>query len=110
MAQAYKILAQSGPVPITNTDLYTVPAGTQTVISTLTAVNRSSSVTTSYRIAIVPSGQTLGNQHYIAYDVPLSPLDSTAITVGITLGAGDKILCYVSAENITFNVFGVQFS
>ena len=110
MAQVYKILAQSGPVATTNTDLYTVPAGTQTVVSTLTAVNRSSSVTTSYRLAVVPSGETLEDKHYIAYDAPLSPLDSATISVGITLGAGDKIICYVSAENITFNVFGVQFS
>jgi hypothetical protein len=110
MAQTYKILAQSGPVATTNTDLYTVPASTQTVISTLTAVNRSSSVTTSYRLAIVPAGGTLGNEHYIAFDAPLSPLDSATISVGITLGAGDKIICYVSAENVTFSVFGVQFS
>lgn len=110
MDQAYKILGQSGPVATTNTDLYTVPASTETVISTLTAVNRSSSVTTSYRLAVVPSGESLGNQHYIAYDAPLSPLDSATISIGITLQAGDKIICYVSAENITFNVFGVQFS
>ena len=110
MAQLYRILAQSGPVANTNTDLYTVPAGTETVISTITVVNRSSSVTTSYRLAVVPSGQTLGNQHYIAFDAPLSPFDSATISVGITVGAGDKIICFVSAENVTFNVFGVQFS
>ena len=110
MAEAYKVLAQAAPIATTNADLYTVPAGRETVVSTLTIANRSSSVTPTYRIAIVPSGGTLGNQHYIAYDIPLGPLDSAPIAIGITLRAGDKIIVYVSAENLSFSVFGVEFS
>ncbi len=110
MAEAYKVLAQAAPIATTDTELYTVPAGRETVVSTLMIANRSSSVTTTYRIAIVPSGGTLGNQHYMAYNIPVEPLDSATIAIGITLRAGDKIIVYVSAENLSFSVFGVEFS
>jgi hypothetical protein len=110
VAQDYKVLAQSNPSATTDTDLYTVPANTETVISSLTIANRSSSVTTTYRVAIVTAGESLGNKHYIAYDVPVDPSDSATLSIGITLSAGDKIVVYASAQNLSFSAFGVEFS
>jgi len=41
MATTYKVLAQSAPSATTNTDIYTVGASKQTIISTITVCNRS---------------------------------------------------------------------
>jgi hypothetical protein len=63
MATTYKVLAQSAPLATTNTDVYTVGATKQTIISTVTICNRSASAAT-YRIAVRPDGDTLANEHY----------------------------------------------
>jgi len=41
MANAYKVLAQSNPAATTNTDIYTVPSATETVISSIIIANQS---------------------------------------------------------------------
>lgn len=51
MPTAYKVLGQSAPAATTNTDAYTVPAATQTVVSTITVCNRAATGGT-YRIAV----------------------------------------------------------
>ena len=109
MAYTYKVLAQSAPSATTNTDIYTVGAGKQAIVSTITVANRSASAR-SYRIAIRPSGATLANQHYVAYDVTLAPSDTTALTLGITLTATDVITVYASTADLSFNVFGSEIS
>lgn len=107
MPNAYKVLAQSAPSATTNTTLYTVPASTQTVISTMTIANRASSQG-SYRIAVRPAAATLANQHYIAFDVPIQANDTTALTLGITLNATDVITIYASSADFSFGLFGSE--
>jgi len=107
MANTYKVLAQSAPSATTNTTLYTVPADTQTVISTMIICNRAASQGT-YRIAVRPAGASLANQHYIAYDVPIQASDSTALTLGITLNATDIITVYASSADFSFSIFGSE--
>jgi len=109
MATVYKVLGQSAPAETTNTDIYTVPADTSAVLSTLVVANRSST-TVSYRIAIRPAGETIANKHYIAYDVSVGGADSTTLTLGITLAATDKITVYASTANLTFSVFGSEIT
>lgn len=109
MAYSYKVLAQSAPSATTNTDVYTVGAGKQAIVSTITVANRSATART-YRIAIRPAGVTLANQHYIAYDVTLAPSDTTALTLGITLTATDVVTIYASSTDLSFNVFGSEIS
>ena len=110
MDQDYKVLAQFPPDATTLTALYTVPAETQAVISTIVIANRSNSVVSSYRIAIVPFGEELTTEHYIAYNVPIPASDSATLTLGLTMGAGDVLSVYTSTANLTFNIFGVEFS
>ena len=107
MPNAYKVLAQSAPAATTNVSLYTVPAATQTVISTMTIANRAASQGT-YRIAIRPAAATLANQHYIAFDVPIQASDTTALTLGITLNATDVITIYASSADFSFGLFGSE--
>ena len=109
MAKTYKVLGQSSPSATTNTDIYTVPSSTQTVISTIVVCNRSNSAS-SYRIAVRPNGSTIANSHYIAYDVVVPANDSTALTMGITIDATDVITVYSSNTNLTFNLFGSEIS
>jgi hypothetical protein len=109
MAYIYKVLAQSAPSATTNTDIYTVGAGKQAIVSTITVANRSSTART-YRIAIRPAGATLANQHYIAYDIYLSANDTTALTLGITLTATDVVTVYASTSDLSFGIFGSEIS
>jgi hypothetical protein len=109
MAYTYKVLAQSAPSATTNTDIYTVGAGKQAIVSTVTVANRSASAR-SYRIAIRPAGATLANEHYIAYDVSLAANDTTALTLGITLTATDVVTVYASTTDLSFGIFGSEIS
>jgi hypothetical protein len=101
----YKVIAQNAPAATTSTDMYTVPAATQIVISTLVIANRAAS-TATYRIAIRPAGASLANHHYIAYDVTVGASDSTTLTLGLTLGATDVVTVYASTANLSFSIFG----
>ena len=109
MATTYKVLGQSAPSAATETDVYTVPAATTAVLSTVVVANRSASAVT-YRIAVRPDGATLANQHYIAYDVSVGASDSTTITLGITMDAGDVLTVYASTGDLSFNVFGSEIA
>ena len=109
MAIAYKVLGQSAPSATTNTDIYTVGAGKQAIVSTMTIANRAASAA-SYRIAVRPAGNTLANEHYLAYDVAIAANDTTALTLGITLATTDVVTVYASTANFSFNVFGSEIS
>lgn len=107
MATTYKILGQITGSSATSS-LYTAPAATQTVVSSLVVTNRSSTNSTFW-IAALPSGSTLDLQHYLAFNVPISGSDSTALTLGITLGAEDQIQVSGMATG-SFTLFGSQIS
>lgn len=110
MATNYKVLGQAALTAQTMTDVYTVPAATQTIVSTVVIANRDSSSNT-YRVAVVPDGDTLGNEHYISYNVPITGADSTTITIGLTLGAGDVISVYGGASSsLSVSIFGSEIS
>jgi glucose-6-phosphate dehydrogenase assembly protein OpcA len=109
MATNYKVLGQSAPSATTATSLYTVPAATEAVASTVFVCNRGSSATT-YRIAIRPAGASLANQHYIAYDATISANDAVAITVGMTIEATDVVTIYAGNGDLSFNLFGSEIA
>lgn len=110
MPTTYKVLGQSAPSATTATTLYTVPSSTQTVVSTIVVCNRSTTTAATYRIAIRPDGATLANSHYVAYDVTVGAADSTALTLGLTLGDTDIITVYASTADLTFSAFGSEIS
>ena len=107
MATRYKVLGQVAPSATTATNLYTVPSLKEAVISTLVVANRGESAA-SFRIMIRPAGESLANKHYIAYDVAVGLLDSTTLTLGITLTATDVLEVYASSANLTFSAFGSE--
>jgi glucose-6-phosphate dehydrogenase assembly protein OpcA len=109
MPTVYKVLGQSAPSATTATTLYTVPAATDAVVSSIVIANRNSSSAT-FRIAVRPAGAALANQHYIAYDVTVGASDSTVLTLGLTLDATDVITVYASTANLSFSAFGSEIS
>jgi uncharacterized membrane protein len=109
MAITYKVLAQSAPSATTNTDIYTVGAGKQTVISTIAVCNRGAS-TATYRIAIRVAGATIANEDYITYDANVPANDTISLTLGVTLAATDVITVYASNADLSFNLFGTEIA
>lgn len=109
MATTYKVLGQSNPAATTATTLYTVPAATQAVVSTIVIANLTATAAT-FRIAIRVAGATLANSQYIAYDITVGASDSTALTLGVTLNATDIITVYGSTANLTFTAFGSEIA
>jgi glucose-6-phosphate dehydrogenase assembly protein OpcA len=109
MPTVYKVLGQSNPASNTATTLYTAPASTATVVSTISVANLTGTAAT-FRIAVRPAGATLANQHYLAYDVTVGASDSTTITCGFTLATTDVITVYASTANLAFSAFGSEIS
>ncbi len=90
--------------------LYTVPAGKETIISSIYVTNHDSTART-YDLAIVPSGQTLSLKHHIRWDMPVGASDFDIIDAKITLSAGDKIYIFPSTvDKVGFTAFGVEKS
>jgi glucose-6-phosphate dehydrogenase assembly protein OpcA len=109
MPTVYKVLGQNAPSATSDTNLYTVPAATSAVVSTIVVANRAAASAT-YRIAIRPAGATLANQHYLAFDVTVGASDSTTLTLGITLAATDVVTIYASSANLSFSIFGSEIT
>lgn len=88
-------------------DLYTVPANSSTVVSTISVTNSSTSNTT-YRLVVLPTGDTRDIKHHFVFDVPITAKESHYYTNGITMPSSSKI--QVSSDNtgVIFNAFGSE--
>ena len=109
MASVRKVLGQVAPVASTATTLYTVPASTSAVVSTLTVANRGPSAGV-FRVAVRPDGAALANQHYIYYGISCPAADAFASTLGLTLDAGDVVTVWASNDQLSFSLFGEETS
>jgi glucose-6-phosphate dehydrogenase assembly protein OpcA len=109
MPTTYKVLGQVNPSATTATTLYTVPASTQTIVSTISVCNQASTAAT-YRIAVRVAGSALSAEEYIVYGATVAGSDSTFITVGVTLGATDVLTVYSSSATLSFNAFGSEIA
>ena len=108
MPNVYKVLGQSAPSATTNTDLYTVPASTSSVCSTLSICNRGSA--TTFRVAVRPTGSAINNQHYIVYDSYINANDSVFLTIGLALATTDVVTVYAGTANLSFTLSGTEIS
>lgn len=109
MPTNYKVLGQSNPAATTATTLYTVPAATQAVVSTI-AIANTGATSATFRIAIRIAGAALATSQYIAFDTPVTANNSTMLTLGISLGATDVVTVYSSNTNLVFSAFGTEIS
>lgn len=109
MAIGYKVLGQSNPSATTLTDLYTVPASTQGVGSSIVVANRSSTAT-SFRVAVRPAGAAISNEQYIYYDIAIGGNDTFIATIGITLDETDVVSVYATDATLSFNLYGSEIT
>ena len=105
----YKILGQSAPAATTETALYTVPAATETIISSIVVCNRGASAGT-YRIYVAANGTAAANNQYLVYDATIQAKETVALTLGVTLDATDVLRVYASTADMSFNAFGSELA
>lgn len=109
MATSYKVLGQSVPTANTLTTVYTVPAATEAVVSTIAVCNLGPAPTT-YRIAILTDGGSVADADYIVYDASIAPQDTMTFTLGLTLNAADLIKTESFSGLVSFNIFGSEIA
>lgn len=109
MTDTPKSLGQVNPSATTLTDLYTVPAATSTVVSTISVCNRSATATT-FRLSHAPAGAADALTHYYAYDAPIGGNDTVWFTGGLSLATTDKLRVYATLATLTIIAWGVEIS
>ena len=109
MATTYKVLGQLEPAATTETTLYTVPASTEAVCSTLSVCNKAAAAG-SFRIRIKVNDAADDDKQFVAYDAPIAAKDTLLLTFGATLSAGDVVRAYGSSADITFQLFGSEIA
>jgi len=107
VAITIKVLGQSAPGAASLTTLYTVPASTSTVCSSIVVCNRSATAT-SFRVAVRPAGAAISNEMYLYYDVTLAGNDTFIATIGITLATTDIVSVYATLATLSFNLYGQE--
>lgn len=112
----YKILGQvqigGATFGNTTTNVYVVPASTQTVVSTIAVTNQSANNVTLDFFARINT-QALGNQHYLVRSFNLTAADTLLLEPNITMNASSILAANVlganaNTSNVTVNVFGVE--
>ena len=109
MAETIKILAQAD-IGAALADLYTVPASTSAVISSIVIANRSGS-TRTFTLKAAPGGAADSTAHTLYAAVPLSKNNTFVATIGMTLAATDKLRITADAAGaLSVTVFGTEYT
>lgn len=106
----YKVLGQQHPAGTTETNLYTVPASTDTIVSTLSITNVTGS-SANARVWVRVAGAATAHVNALLWDVPIAANSVAAFTIGLTLDVGDIVTVRSSTGNtLTFQLFGSEIS
>ena len=118
MPQTYRCIAQIVPSASTSTDLYTVPASTSVIVSTLVVCNQTTSNTT-FRVSLrsgtaaagagtsnVGSTGTPSTSAYIFYDTTVYANSTVAVTLGITATDAEVFTVYTPGNPVSFQLYG----
>jgi hypothetical protein len=108
MPTTYKILGQLAPAS-TSGDLYTVPALTQTVVSTINVVNTGTTDST-VSIAVRKDGAAIATNQYIVSGLILNAKVTLAYTSGLTIDAADVITVSSTNNDCAFSAFGTEIA
>lgn len=107
---AYKILGQANLSTTNNTDIYTVPAGSQAVVSTLDITSTELNFTDTTIYVRKNNGGTVAaasRSNALVWEFPVEAYNVIPLTIGITLAEGDVITAKASnANSITIHVYG----
>ena len=108
MPTTYKVLGQSAPANTSETTLYTVPALTQAVISTLVIANLTATAANA-TVSICVNGAATANANTILKTVSIAASSTATFTLGITMGAADVVRVTSGTSNaLSFQAFGSE--
>ena len=86
--------------------LYTVPADKSAVVSTLVITNLGNA--TTYRVAVIPSGDTLSQENWVFFDTAIGAKSTQTITIGMTLATGDVVKVSADSGYTSATLFGSE--
>lgn len=112
MPNTYKRLGAINPSANTQTNVYVIPAATQSVISTITICNQSS-VNASYSLAYMNSSEfssPAGAATFLVRGATVPAADTIILTIGLTGNAGAILAANTSNANISFAAFGTEIT
>lgn len=114
MPLSYKILGQVNPTTAgANVELYKVPAGAETVVSSINICNRGASGS-SFKVSVRQANAAIAPSQYLAYDTIVNGGDTIILNMGVTLGnvgvTGDTIYVSANTSNLSFNLFGSEIT
>lgn len=110
MTTAYKYSQVQGTADTgTFATLYTTPAATEAVISSLVITNQSSSAIT-VRIGMDETAGTPSASEFLVYDAAIAGNDTVALTLGVTMAAGRFVRVSSSADTCNFTAFLSEIS
>lgn len=106
MPETLKQLGQAKPGAATDADLYTVPASTQTVISSIVVCNTGAATTFRLHSCANAAAAAVGNA--IAYDTPIGANETIVFTIGLTIDAADVVRCRSLSGSVAFTASGSE--
>lgn len=110
MAIAYKPSQVQGTASVsTYATLYTVPASTEAIVSSIVICNTAASPAT-YRIGLDETEGTPSASEWLVYDATVPANDTIALTLGVSLDSGRYIRVSSSANTVTFSAFVSEIS
>jgi hypothetical protein len=109
MTTVRKILGQTQTGAGTDATLYTVPALTDTVISSIT-ICETNGVAGTFKICPKTATATTTAATAIAWNQPIGANQTIVLVIGITLAAANLLVVQGSTANITFSAFGQENS
>lgn len=111
MPTAYKNAQVQGTAAVTTyATLYgPVPSSTAAIVSTIAVCNTAAAQAT-FRIGIMGTAGTPAAAEWFSYDTVVAANDTTTITAGLTLSAGQYIRVSSSANTVTFSAYIAEVS
>lgn len=112
MPQTYKRLGAINPSANTQTNVYVVPAATQTVFSSITICNQSAS-NASYSLALMDTSQfnaAAPAATFIVRGATVPAADTIVLTLGLTANAGMVLAANASSASISVSAFGSEIT
>jgi hypothetical protein len=107
----YKILGQVQPTGNILTTIYTVPASTNTVVTTITICNQSAN-TVSVNVAANVSGSAVTTKNFIVSSYALGAAETLVLEPRVSLNVGSILSANITganaASNVSINAFGVE--
>ena len=110
MTTVRKTLGQTAPAAATDATLYTVPAATDAVVSSIVTCE-TNGVATTIKVCTDAAGGTItAAGKAIAWNMTLGAAGTEVLVIGPTLAAGSTIIVQSASGHVTFTAYGQENS